>query len=907
MFSIIDDNVYYLQVAFEANPLGIALLDSKSRFLHVNPAFCQMLGYTSDEFNQFTIQDITHPLDRQPSEWLTASSGSEEIKPHWYEKRYITKDGRIIWVSIMARVLNDSFGKMHLGMVIVEDITQSKLQEEQLRQSEQRFQSLVEAIPDMIILARKDGWIIDIKPAPEVKTWLNPLQYVHRYYSELPLPKELQVRVMSAFNKAFEQRQPQQVEYQLIFPDGIRDYEARLVAMNDEQGFAIVRDVTERKKMERELKHRDVLLEAINEVATLLLNPNDWDQAMQEVLRRLVQTLEVRRGRLFKHNTSKSGSYATLLVEWTQPQLSSHAQQHPSHKYGYQTFASSTSPQTIQVLDTLLKKECVKSLWVDLEINPHQALPENEPLSIILIPIFIQANFWGMISFDAYDSKRTWTKTEEEVLHIAADIIGVAIQRKHTEEALQYSEELYRGVISTSPDAILYTDLEGNIILANQQAANLIGFQKSKELIGKNLSDMMSHTERDQFLQHLLSSAADEPVRNYECLLTRQPGLRFPAEFSAMNIKNKQGNTNGIIMIFRDITERKMTESAVATTVEQLRSYVEILKQRSTTLTQVNELISKLQNCDTLEEIFAACEEAFNRIFPNQGGVLYHLSRASRKYEICAKWGSSHHHPPLLPAKNCPAIHRCQTILTSDDYQKNPCPFGDNPPYICMPLRNGKEVLGVFYMQGISDRPSEAWKLQVINTIVENLSLTIINLSLRERLHYQSTHDTLTGLYNRVYLEEAFKHEINRARRYQRPLCLLLIDLDDFKTTNDLYGHKAGDAILKEFGQFLLSRVRSIDIACRYGSDEFVIIMPETTALDGKRRAEELLNAARTFTFRTKETQLEGISLSISIAAFPQHGDSLESLIKAADTALIFSKKQNQGKVSIAGEEEAHF
>jgi len=493
------------------------------------------------------------------------------------------------------------------------------------------------------------------------------------------------------------------------------------------------------------------------------------------------------------------------------------------------------------------------------------------------------------------------------VLHIAADIIGVAIQRKHTEEALQYSEELYRGVINTSPDAILYTDMKGNIVLANQQAANLIGFQKSKELIGKNLSDMMSHAERDQFLMHLLSSVTDEPVHNYECLITRQPGLRFPAEFSAMIIKNKQGSTNGIIMIFRDITERKMTESALTTTVEQLRSYVEVLKQRSTILTQVNELISKLQNCDTLEEIFAACKEAFDRIFPDQGGVLYHLSRASRKYEICAQWGSSHHHPPLLSAKNCPAIRRCQTILTSDDYQNNPCSFGDNPPYICMPLTNGKEVLGVFYLQDISDRPSEAWKLQVINTIVENLSLTITNLSLREKLHYQSTHDVLTGLYNRIYLEEAFKHEMNRARRYQRPLCLLLIDLDDFKTTNDLYGHKTGDAILKEFGQFLLSSVRSIDIVCRYGSDEFVIIMPETTPIDGKKRAEEMLNAARTFTLRTKEIQHVGVSLSISIAAFPQHGDSLDTLIKAAETALLFSRKHSLEKVSIAGEEEAHF
>lgn len=168
-------------------------------------------------------------------------------------------------------------------------------------------------------------------------------------------------------------------------------------------------------------------------------------------------------------------------------------------------------------------------------------------------------------------------------------------------------------------------------------------------------------------------------------------------------------------------------------------------------------------------------------------------------------------------------------------------------------------------------------------------------------LREQSVRDFLTGLFNRRYLEETLERELLRAARKQLTLGLIMLDVDGFKGYNDTRGHAAGDAILRELGRLLLTHVRGEDIPSRFGGDEFMIILPDTSREVSRQRAEFLGSRASDFSLEFEGQTLEPITLSFGVAAFPQDGCTSSEILKAADTALYRAKSEGRGRVMIAG------
>ena len=168
-------------------------------------------------------------------------------------------------------------------------------------------------------------------------------------------------------------------------------------------------------------------------------------------------------------------------------------------------------------------------------------------------------------------------------------------------------------------------------------------------------------------------------------------------------------------------------------------------------------------------------------------------------------------------------------------------------------------------------------------------------------LREQSVRDFLTGLFNRRYLEETLERELLRAARKQLTLGLIMLDVDGFKGYNDTRGHAAGDAILRELGRLLLTHVRGEDIPSRFGGDEFMIILPDTSREVSRQRAEFLGSRASDFSLEFEGQTLEPITLSFGVAAFPQDGCTSPEILKAADTALYRAKSEGRGRVMIAG------
>jgi diguanylate cyclase (GGDEF)-like protein len=159
----------------------------------------------------------------------------------------------------------------------------------------------------------------------------------------------------------------------------------------------------------------------------------------------------------------------------------------------------------------------------------------------------------------------------------------------------------------------------------------------------------------------------------------------------------------------------------------------------------------------------------------------------------------------------------------------------------------------------------------------------------------------LTGLFNRRHMEESLYRELRRADREGGSVGVIMADLDHFKEVNDNLGHAAGDSILRTIGTFLRTAVRGEDIACRFGGEEFVIILPKASLEDTKRRAERIRQDAKLLAFPGIDRRHPSVTISLGVAAFPVHGATVEDVIHAADEAVYKAKAKGRDRVVVAG------
>jgi diguanylate cyclase (GGDEF)-like protein/PAS domain S-box-containing protein len=212
--------------------------------------------------------------------------------------------------------------------------------------------------------------------------------------------------------------------------------------------------------------------------------------------------------------------------------------------------------------------------------------------------------------------------------------------------------------------------------------------------------------------------------------------------------------------------------------------------------------------------------------------------------------------------------------------------------------REGQLDFILCFLIDIGDRKLVEEQLREANLRLEAQLAQI--QALQEKLSEEVLRDSLTGLYNRRYLEETLVRELSRAGRENRPLSLVMMDIDHFKRLNDTHGHQAGDLVLRELGVLLRGRMRGEDIACRFGGEEFVAILPGASLAAAEQRAEEWRIA-----FQAMRLPYEGkylhATLSLGLANFPKHGISADELLFQADSALYMAKRAGRNRVMVCG------
>lgn len=490
-------------------------------------------------------------------------------------------------------------------------------------------------------------------------------------------------------------------------------------------------------------------------------------------------------------------------------------------------------------------------------------------------------------------------------------------QRQLVEDELRENKRFMQQLADASPSILyIYDLLEQRTIYTNQQVSVVLGYTPGAlRQIGHSLFTLMHPDDCVHYTEHIarLNRSRDGEIIETEYRLRHANGeWRWLSSRDTIFKRTAEGNAHHILGTARDITAHKQSEANLQLANGQLRATVVALEQRTHEITLLSELGEVLQVCATAQEAYTAITRYVRRLFPKDVGALWVQRDKQPQFELVAHWGDIPAIRNEIATDSCWSLRRGRLHSVDDTHTSLVCKHVQHiVPYtrlLCVPLVAQGKTLGVLHLQ--LTRPTStqqedvylydlAAKERLVIALAEHIALALANMHLREKLHHQAIHDPLTGLFNRRYMEEALEREVRRANRTGRPLGVIMLDIDHFKVFNDTYGHAGGDALLAALGELLRDRFRGEDIACRYGGEEFILLLPEASLDDTWRRATDIQHLVRLLQVQHAGQPLASITLSLGVAALPEHGLTGKDLLQTADAALYQAKLAGRDRIVV--------
>lgn len=348
-----------------------------------------------------------------------------------------------------------------------------------------------------------------------------------------------------------------------------------------------------------------------------------------------------------------------------------------------------------------------------------------------------------------------------------------------------------------------------------------------------------------------------------------------------------------------DVTQLSMAFNRMAEDLERRRQRAEVLERLGQTL----------HACVSVEETGELVARFASKLFPDHGGALYLASASRNVLQRFAEWGPETPMTAVMAPDDCWALRSGYAHRFGEEESSMPCDHLEEPlprSSLCIPLQSRDESLGIMHLSTVGEAPLLTRdELLIAGELAERLALAISNLRLREKLRAQSVRDPLTGLYNRRYLEETFERELARCQRSDTSLAVIALDVDHFKRFNDEFGHDAGDNVLTRVGEQLNAITRGSDVACRYGGEEFMLVLPGADSAAAVERAETLRSRIAAQPMRFRGQELGRITISAGVSAYSADTDTAGAMMKRADEALYRAKAEGRDRVILADEPTA--
>ena len=490
-------------------------------------------------------------------------------------------------------------------------------------------------------------------------------------------------------------------------------------------------------------------------------------------------------------------------------------------------------------------------------------------------------------------------------------LVGSAVSERHRIALdLQQQTVHLNSLIENSPFGIVVLDQQGRVELTNAAFEKLFLFAHG-ELTGSDLSCIF--VPDDDWSESTLSI---EKVIAGETLHTKAKRRRKDGQILDLEVHAVplvvEARVRGSYMIYKDISEEIRAAQAEHQHAEALSRLVTELQLRTKQMALLSEMGDLLECCSTTQEACTVVAQSVQKLMPDAlSGTLYLFKSSRNVVEATARWGSVGVSEALFSPEACWSLRRGHSHWNELAGGINCSHLTDAASHkcLCVPMVGQGDTLGILHLEFAGDgrteidSGSESWQdsqQRVATTVAGQIALSLASLRLRETLRDQSIRDPLTGLFNRRFMEESLEREMQRAVRKNHPVSVLFVDLDHFKRFNDTFGHDAGDLVLRSIADLFRKVFRMDDVICRYGGEEFGIILPESSAENAAMRANALRELTKKLQLRYKNHTLGTVSLSIGVAAFPIHGETSEELLKAADQCLYKSKAAGRDLVTVA-------
>ncbi|MCE9647778.1 MAG: diguanylate cyclase [Chloroflexi bacterium] len=440
--------------------------------------------------------------------------------------------------------------------------------------------------------------------------------------------------------------------------------------------------------------------------------------------------------------------------------------------------------------------------------------------------------------------------------------------------ASHLDELVYSTILETSSDSFAVVDLTGRLIFCSPQTASLHGYDSPGELIGKRAFTLLPLKEILRATKYMQLTLQSGMIKNIEFTLLKKNGDPFIAEVSASLIKNRSGASIAFMVTVRDITERKWVEEQIRESEARYRIVAdntfdwEFWQAPNDRFIYISPSCKRITGWDATEFI------------KNPGLVERIIHPDDRQHYLLHSVATKQN---KTPGEIEFRIQRADGVERWINH-------------ICQPVfdESGNFTGTRGSNRDITERKIAEDNLQQAN---EQLRLQLSEIEqLQIILRQQALHDPLTGLHNRRYMEEGLRMELARAAREDYQVTIALLDMDNLKVFNDTHGHAVGDKALVLLGEKLRELTRTDDIICRYGGDEFLIVLHKTNLKDGFKRVNQWRKAMEDLRIPHEQLQLQ-ITFTAGIATYPFHGRSLEQIIKAADDALYEAKKKGRNIV----------
>ena len=480
----------------------------------------------------------------------------------------------------------------------------------------------------------------------------------------------------------------------------------------------------------------------------------------------------------------------------------------------------------------------------------------------------------------------------------AYQILEVIARYQEDIRSLQRSQQIQRLFLDQGPFAAYIKDEQSRVLYYNQELQSRFSVDP-QEWLGKTDSEYLPDPEEgrrvmenDQVVLKTLRPL--KLIEEVKIPGNDQPCYWLSFKFPFSDYPTGACRIGGISI---DITESIEAQRSLTDLNRQLEEKTLELEAKKRELIYLSDMADMLYSCEFEDEVYQVVALTCSKLFPNMSGCINIIANSKNYVQINSTWGSERSSKEVFSLSDCWALRRGKLNLLS------PCNAGLMcshliPPvsgaHLCVPLFGQGEVIGILHINALEEISREAQ--QITEIIARTLGIALNNLSIKQRLTYDSLRDGMTQLFNQSYMQNITEQRLAEADRAGQPLSVIFLDIDNFKSYNSHYGHMTANIVLQGLAKLLLKSIRSFDIACRWGGEEFVIVMPNMTLETLRMRVEQLRVDVEQMQLKDGDQILKSITASFGIAV-SEPGITVKDFLNRANQAMLEAKRTGKNRV----------